>query len=196
MISEGSAALPRGSSQLCRDLSLDARICSAEQCRRDRLGRLWVGQRPAFRRLVQRQPEGRVAGRGHRGCHPQSSSDLARQPVGAMMPAQERDHRRAVLGHSEDRRLVALVAQQRRQGPDQDAGGAHAHDGDAVAEQALEMRHQLLEADVGGACRTGRGMDARARQRLAQAFGQRLAAGAEGDDGDLCFMRRGGCVRR
>ena len=28
-------------------------------------------------------------------------------------------------------------------------------------------------------------MDARARQRLGQAFGQRLAAGAEGDDGDL-----------
>ena len=45
------------------------------------------------------------------------------------MAAEQRHDARAVLRHGEDRRLVALVGEERREDADQNAGGADADDG-------------------------------------------------------------------
>ena len=71
--------------------------------------------------------------------------DGAGEPVGAVMAAEQRHRDAAVLGDGDDRRLAALVGEQRRDGADQDAGGADADDRRAGGEQRAQVRDRVGE---------------------------------------------------
>ena len=90
----------------------------------------------------------------------------------------------AVFGHGDDGWLGPLVAEQRRQGADDDAGGAKGHDRLAIGKAPTEMAGHVVEAHgrIGNARRV-------AVQRGVGQFGnetlrERETAGAEGDDGN------------
>ena len=133
--------------------------------------------------LVEGDAEAEVAGCGHGGRDSQPLGDRPRQGVGAVMAAQQRHHRRAVLGRREHRRLGPLVAQERCHGTDQDAAGAQPDHRPPGGEQAGHMRRGLGEPLVGRAVGAGGGMDLGTRQQFAQPAGQGGAARAQDDDG-------------
>ena len=95
------------------------------------------------------------------------------------MPAEQRHRASAVVRQSENRRLGGLVAQQRRERPDQDPGRAHADDGDAGAEQRGEMGAETVERLVGAVGAMYEAVDARAVERRGGAARRRHAARAE-----------------
>ena len=83
---------------------------AGEQCGGDRLDPLRIGDAPAGRRLVERQAEPQIAGRGDRGDPAGYGGDGAGDRVGAVMPADQRHRDRAVLGYRDDRRLRCFAA--------------------------------------------------------------------------------------
>ena len=141
-----------------------------------------LGQRPAGRRLVQRDAEPVVAGRRHRRRRTQLGRDRPGQRVGAVMATQQRHHGRAILGDRYDRGSARLVVQEWRHGPDQDAARAQPHDRSPGREQAADMRRGLREPDIGLAVRAVRAVDLAAGQEPPQPQCQVGAARAQADD--------------
>ena len=64
------------------------------------------------------------------------------------MAAEQRHDARAVLRQREDRRLVALVGEERREDADQDAGGADADDRPAGGEEGARWASLSVKACV------------------------------------------------
>ena len=100
-----------------------------EQRRRHRFRASRIGDAPAEWRRVERYAEAHVARGGDRRAHAQFRRKGACHGVCAMVAAEERHHRRAVLRHRHDRRLLGLVGQERRHRADENPGGAGARAG-------------------------------------------------------------------
>jgi hypothetical protein len=66
-----------------------------------------------------------------------------------MMAAQQRHGGAAILGDRHNRRLLALVAKNRRQGADQHTRSAEADNGPAGKEQSAQMIGGIRERDSG-----------------------------------------------
>ena len=139
-------------------------------------------QVPAPRRGVEGHAEAQIPRRRDGGRAPQHRGQPARQVVGAMVAAEQRHHRAAVFRHGDDGRLASLVGEHRRQGADQGAGGAHAHDRPSVLEQAAQMRAGVVERAVGARHATGPSVHRRAAERRGEASGDIEAAGRQHDD--------------
>ena len=118
-----------------------------EQRADDRLGRLGVVHAPARRRVVERELKASVARGRDRGRTTERSSDAPRQPIGPVMPAQERHGDAAVLGDRDHRRLAFLVREQRRQDPDHDAARAQRHDRSPAGKQIAQRRGEIPVED-------------------------------------------------
>ena len=114
--------------------------------------------------------------------------------IGAAMAAQQRHDRRAILGNGDDRRLGALVGDERRHRADQYPGGAQADDRRAGGEERGDVRHGLGVVRVGRDAALERRVEARARQMIRQAPGERDGARAKDDDGRT-VRRIGGAHR-
>ena len=110
-------------------LDFKAHRLSGDQRRHDRFRHFGIGERPARRRVIQRDAEQDIAGRRHGSRHTERPGDPAGQPVGAPMAAEQWHHGAAVLCHCNDRRLFAFVGQQRRKPPDGDTGSHYGDDG-------------------------------------------------------------------
>ena len=123
------------------------------------------GEAPAGGRRIEGEAERRIARRGDRRPGAQRRRDGLREPVRAVVPAQQRHDAASVLGDREHRRVGALVREMRSQEADEDAGGAEADDGPTGAEERRKMRAEPLVGDVGGIACGGRAVDRRVRQR-------------------------------
>ena len=96
----------------------DTRRRAANQRRHDRLGILRVRQRVTLGRRIECDTEAHVARRRHRRDNAECRGNLARQIIGAMMPAEQRHHRRPIFGNGQQRWLGALVGKRGRNTPD------------------------------------------------------------------------------
>ena len=130
-------------------LPLDTARFSGQQPGHERLVVMRVREHPPRRWVVQRDLPAGLAGGGDRGRHAQRLSHSTAERVGAAVAAEQRHDRAAVLRHGDDRRLLALVGEHRRQGPDQDTGGAHPHDVGPIGEQSAHLDSDILEPNVG-----------------------------------------------
>ena len=114
---------------------------------------------------------------------PTIGGNLACQIVGAVMAAEQGHGDAAVFGNGDDGWLGPLVAEQRGQGADDDAGGAEGHDRLAIGEEPTEMAGHIVEAHgrIGNARRVAvqRGVGQLGNETLRE----RETAGAEDDDG-------------
>ena len=99
-----------------------------------------------------------------------------------MVPAQERHGESAVRRHGDHRRLGVLVAEERRQGADEDAAGAHADDGHAGREQAAQVLGGIPVRHVGAVDAMRQTVDVGVGQGRAQAPRQVQAGGTQYDD--------------
>ena len=154
-----------------------------QQSRHHLLGRTGVGDAPARGRLVEGQAEAHVARRGDGGHAPGGGGHGAGQGIGAGVAAEQGCGGAAVLGDGNDGGLGALVSEQRRQGADKDAGGAHADDGPALGKQAAQIGRHFGEHLVGAVGAPGQTMHAGTGQDGSKAAGQLKSARAEGDQG-------------
>ena len=164
-----------------RGLALQAHPRSREKTSREVFVMLRVTQFPTRRRRIQSDTETAVAGRGDGRAHIQDLADAVRQVVGAPVSAQQRHHRRAVLGQGQDRRLRMLVVEKGRQGPHQDAGGADSHHRPPGGEEAAQVLGGPVESHVCIVGAPGQAMNLGARQRGRQAPSQVEAARCQGD---------------
>jgi len=123
---------------------------AAQQRAHDRLGGFGIAQHEAGGRIVERQIEADVARGGDRSVAAQGPGHLRGQAVGAAMAAQQGHRDAAVLGDRHDRRLAALVGQQRCQQPDHDAGGAQGQDRLAGPVEAAQATRQIVVGHLHG----------------------------------------------
>ena len=103
---------------------------------------------PALGRRVERHPQSEVPRGGDGGLGVQGFRDLPRHPVGPVVPAQERHDHRAVVRHRQDRRLGALVRQERRDGTDEDAARADPDHRVPRGEEVADMGQRVGEGRV------------------------------------------------
>ena len=133
---------------------------------------LRIGQAPAVGRVVEGDPEAQVARGRDRRRNAEQLRDAARQIVGPPVAAQERHDRAAVLGHGDDRRLGALVAEQGGQRTHQHPGGADPYDRPAGLEQLAQVRRGFGKHHLGGLGPAGQAVHLGAAQIGRQAVGQ------------------------
>ena len=146
----------------------------AEQRRHRGLCRLGIGEHIAGRWFIEADGKARVGRRGEGGAAAEPLRDLAGQPVGAVMPPQERHDLGAILGDRQYWRLTVLVGEVRREQADEDAGGADADDRGAGQEQARQQGLCVLALRPTG-------MDGAAEEGL-EPFGGCRAGGGKGED--------------
>ncbi len=176
---------PRGAAGL--DRQRHRTLC--QQCRRHRLDPRRIGETPAGRRLVEREAQAEIARGGDRGGAADERGRGARHRIGAAMAAEQRHRDRAVFGHRHHRRLGVLVAEQRRHGADEDAGGAEPDDRRAGGEERGDRRRGAVEEMIGRDAAAGRRVKARARQQPAQPPRQRQRARPQHQDGGALRQR-------
>ena len=163
---------------------------ASEEVRRHRLHVAHHG--PPRRRGVQRHAQSYIRTGGDRRRHAEHLADLARHGVGpAGMPPDQRHHRAAILGNRDDRRFGALVVQQRRQRPDQDAGRAKSDDTPPLAEPRLHGPDGLVEG-VRGIDAAGTAPDFGIWQGRREPLRRRQRRGREDHD----HRHRQACPRR
>ena len=163
-------------------LNVQAHGRARQQGGGDGKGLLAVGHHPSGGRIIDADAVAQVAGRGHGGADTQGLGDLAGQNVGARMPAQQRHHGAAVLGHGNHRRLGDLVGQQRGQGADQNARGEDADHRVPGLKQAGGMAGGFVEEVIGLGHPADPAMDQRRRNDALQAAGQRRPRFGHGED--------------
>jgi hypothetical protein len=157
---------------------------AGQQRSRDRFRGFRVRRPPSCWRVVEGEAEADVAGGGDGGDAAGDRGDPARQVIGAVMAAEQRHGDAAVFGDGDDRRLGALVGEQRRQAADDDAAGADGDDGLAGSEETAQVLADVVEAD-GGIRDPGREAVQRGvRQGRHEALRQGKAAWSEDNDGD------------
>ncbi len=173
-------------------LDRECNVIAGEQCRRHLFRALGIGDAPPRRRFVERKIEAQIAGGGDRRRAAGRLRDRDRDGVGAAMAAEQRHRDRAVFGHGDDRRLLAFVAQERRQRADEDTAGAQPDDRCACREQLAQMRRRAREVDVAveRAC-IGR-MNLRAGQQRFEPARQRQGRRTEDDNRDA--SRQSACA--
>ena len=130
-------------------LPLQAATFPVQQPGRERLAVAGVGEHPSGWRVVQRHLPAGLAGGGDRGGDAQRMAQAAGERVGAAVASEQRHHRAAVFRDGDDRRLLVLVGERGRQGPDQDTGRAHPHDVHPRGEQPPQLGPGVVEPDVG-----------------------------------------------
>ena len=165
-------------------LALQATPFSGQQPGHERLAVMRVREHPSGRRLVERDLPAALAGGGDRGGDAQRRAQAAGERVGAAVAAEERHHRAAVLRDGDDGGFPALVGERGCQGPDQDAGRAHADDVRTRGEQPAQLGADVVELDVGA--RNARGVAVHPRSGQARPDPSRRGQSAlrQRDDGD------------
>ena len=97
----------------------------------------------------------------------------------------EQGHREgAVLGHRDHRRLRALVAQRRGEGPHQDPGRAHPGDGPPLLEEGAQVAGRIREVPVGVGHASAKPVDLGIAERVGNAARERAAARGQGERGE------------
>ena len=129
-------------------LSHDPNRFTGEHFRHEGFDMLRVDQFPARWRIVERDPETEIARRCDGRRHAEGLAKCSRDVIGAMMAAQKRHDRAAVLGQRDHRRIVTLVGKPGRQCTDQNSCGTDADDSDAVLEQAAQMAGHIVERRI------------------------------------------------
>ncbi len=109
-------------------IALDTHACARQQVRDETLAQFQISQGVTARRVEQAGAETQFAAGGDRGRHTQAGGHFPGHDVHAAQTAEQRDHRTAVLGDRQDRRLGALLQQHRRQAADHDASRAQGDD--------------------------------------------------------------------
>lgn len=127
-----------------------------------------VGQHITLGRRIERDAEPDIARRRDRGLDAERIGRLARQIVGAAMPAQKRHDRTAIVGNGDHRRLRLLVRKHRCQQPHQRPGGHHRDKRPAIAVKRAQMIARIVEKQIGP---VGAHALARAMHRAADRFG-------------------------
>ncbi len=114
---------------------------------------------------------------GIEGC-----GDGAGKIVGAMVTAEQRNDRGAILRDGDDGGLGMLVGEQRRQNADQRAGSHHRDDRPAGGEERRQMRLCLVESDV-DMRGSGAGAVEFCADRIGNPAAERMARIGQDDDG-------------
>ena len=156
----------------------------------DQGGQLFdVGNLPTLREVVEGQSEIQLARRGDRGLSVGASRQFLRQPVGAVMAAQQRHRAGAVFGQGDDGGLLVFVAKIGGEASDDDPGGADADNGSAFLIERPEMRDGRGKFPVGALNAMSQPMHLGAGKIGAQPLREVGAALGQGDEDRCKFYR-------
>ena len=147
-----------------------------------------IGDAPAVRRFVDGDTDGRVAAGGDRRTALERLRDPGGQAIGAMVAAEQRHDRTSVAADRDQRRLVALVLEQRRHRAQQDTGGTDADHRRAALEQRSQMGRGVGEGLIAARHAAGAAVQHGTWQRAHDTLGGLGPGTRERDNGDL---RRG-----
>ena len=166
-----------------RRIAVEPHCRAGKKLGREAAAMFRIGEAPARRRRIQRDAEAHIPRRGHRSRDTERGGEGAGHIVGAVMAAEKRHHRAAVLGQRDHRRLVPLVAEHGRQRADQDRRCADTYDRHAIRKQSANMRRQNVEPDIRLGQAGAKGMDFCTGQRALRRLRGLQTAQTEHDDG-------------
>ena len=101
------------------------------------------------------------------------------------MAADQRHRDAAVLGERDDRCAILFVAQDGRQGADQDRRRANSDNGGPLAVEPPKMRHRVVKNDVGIVGASGQPVNGAAFEFYLEPARQRQTIAAEDDENRL-----------